>query len=269
MPSRAELEQQSQFIETIVAMAWQQLQSSWADLSVKATPASVTDPAVLDAVTDLLAGLVDAWGDVAATSAADFYDEMRARAGATGTFSAVLASSPSRNQVAGSVRWALDPWAQAVIVGGGGFDPRTGEPLPGERQLPDEVDLERMLGKLQGPLQRLIRQTGRNTIDQSVARDPARPRVARVPMGEETCAFCLVLASRGPVYRSTTTAGHDTKFHDFDDCEQVVVWQNEDELPEGYDEGELYAKYVSAGKAAGSSDLRKILRELRQQEGIR
>lgn len=235
-------------------MAWQQLQAGWAELGV--TSANVTTQTILDDVTDMLTDLVGAWGDVAATTAADFFDEMRSRSGVSSLFEALLADPAGRDQVAGTVRWALDPWAQAIVV-------------DAERQLPDEFDLDRMLGKLQGPLQRLIRQTGRATIDQSVSRDPARPRVARVPLGAETCAFCLVLASRGPVYRSTESAGHDTKYHDFDDCEQVVVWTPDDQLPEGYDPGELYGQYEDARLAAGSSDLRKILAELRQQQRIR
>lgn len=250
MPSRAELEEQNRIAEAIVALAWQQLQAGWVDLGV--TSANVTTQTVLHAVADMLVDLLEVWGDAAATSAADFFDEMRDRAGIRGTFTAELAEPPSRDQVLGSVRWALDPNPQRV----GG-------------ELPPELDVERMLGKLQGPLQRLIRQTGRTTVDQAVLRDPARPRVARVPLGAETCGFCLVLASRGPVYRSVGSAGHDTNYHDFDDCEQVVVWTPDDELPEGYDPGELYGKYEAARAAAGSSDLRRILRELRQLEGVR
>ena len=38
-------------------------------------------------------------------------------------------------------------------------------------------------------------------------RDPRRPKFARVPTGDETCDFCLMLASRGFVYSSEATAG--------------------------------------------------------------
>ena len=38
-------------------------------------------------------------------------------------------------------------------------------------------------------------------------RDPRRPKFARVPTGDETCDFCLMLASRGFVYTSEATAG--------------------------------------------------------------
>jgi hypothetical protein len=265
VPSRADLEQQAALNAAIVEMAWEQLQDGWASLGL--TSKEITTQAALDVVTDLMWDILTAWGDVAATSAADFFDQLRAQSGASGTFTALLADMVKRDQVAGTVRWALDPWAQAITPPTR-FDPVTGDALPVERTLPDEFDLDRMLAKLKGPTQRLILQTARSTIDQSAARDPARPRVARVPMGEETCAFCLVLASRGPVYRSLGSAGHDNRFHDDDDCEQVLVWTAADELPEGYDPGALHEKYLDARRAAGSSDLRKILRELRLQEGI-
>ena len=45
-----------------------------------------------------------------------------------------------------------------------------------------------------------------NTID-NARRDPDRPRFARVPQGERTCDFCLMLASRGPVYLTAESAG--------------------------------------------------------------
>ena len=38
-------------------------------------------------------------------------------------------------------------------------------------------------------------------------RDKRRPKFARVPTGDETCDFCLMLASRGFVYTSEATAG--------------------------------------------------------------
>lgn len=38
--------------------------------------------------------------------------------------------------------------------------------------------------------------------------DGSRPRFARVPSGRETCPFCLMLASRGFVYRTEATASH-------------------------------------------------------------
>lgn len=41
------------------------------------------------------------------------------------------------------------------------------------------------------------------------ARDPMKPKYARVPTGAETCDFCLMLASRGFVYHSTSSTAVD------------------------------------------------------------
>ncbi len=51
---------------------------------------------------------------------------------------------------------------------------------------------------------------GRRTIIEAVETDPGRVQGwARVATGRETCAFCLMLVSRGPVYLSADTAGLD------------------------------------------------------------
>ena len=46
-------------------------------------------------------------------------------------------------------------------------------------------------------------------------------RYARVPTGEETCEFCIMLASRGPVYLTFDSAGGDDHFHPHCDCRIV------------------------------------------------
>lgn len=49
---------------------------------------------------------------------------------------------------------------------------------------------------------------------------------ARVLSGAENCAFCIILASRGPVYRTKASAGglNATAFHDLCDCECVPIY---------------------------------------------
>lgn len=48
---------------------------------------------------------------------------------------------------------------------------------------------------------------------------------ARVLTGEESCSFCAMLASRGPVYTKQTvlTKGNGTRYHDNCDCIAVLV----------------------------------------------
>lgn len=50
-------------------------------------------------------------------------------------------------------------------------------------------------------VQNLIQTVGRLTMQRAVANDPTKPRWARVPRGAKTCAFCLMLASRGFAYQ--------------------------------------------------------------------
>ena len=87
--------------------------------------------------------------------------------------------------------------------------------------------------------------------------DPDRPRYARVPQGEKTCDFCLMLASRGPVYWSEESAGAFTKFHAHCDCKILPFWGSKAVVTdsggvirrggtsyEGYDPDKLFDKYL-------------------------
>lgn len=51
--------------------------------------------------------------------------------------------------------------------------------------------------------------------------DKRGPRFARVPTGAETCPFCIMLASRGFVYRSSKRAGQLDHYHPNCDCRIV------------------------------------------------
>lgn len=102
-----------------------------------------------------------------------------------------------------------------------------------------------------------------NTID-NARRDPDRPRFARVPQGERTCDFCLMLASRGPVYLTAESAGAYTKFHVHCDCKVVPFWDTvEDGFSrrrgrgmsiEGYDPDALYKQYQERMKDPNFAD---------------
>lgn len=48
---------------------------------------------------------------------------------------------------------------------------------------------------------------GRRTILYAIQKDGKRPKWARVATGAETCGFCLMLVSRGPVYVTPNRAG--------------------------------------------------------------
>lgn len=58
----------------------------------------------------------------------------------------------------------------------------------------------------------VIRSAG-NCVAANTRRDPHEVRYARVPQGDKTCGFCLMLASRGPVYYTEESAGMYLKYH--------------------------------------------------------
>lgn len=158
--------------------------------------------------------LIDTYGSTAALLAADYYDAT------TNTFdkatAAVLDDSIQAGQVQASTRWAIEP-------------------------LFGDPDAAQALANLNQVIDRLVKQSARNTIHESCARDGIT--YARVPSGDETCAFCLMLASRGPAYGTEKTAGGDgNEYHADCDCVPTpMMWG--DEYPDGYDPDELYDMY--------------------------
>lgn len=77
---------------------------------------------------------------------------------------------------------------------------------------------------------------------QNGAKDPLKPKYARVPSGAETCKFCLMLASRGFVYHSKKSAGALDHYHDGCDCRIVCSW--DDDGVEGYDPDACYHEWI-------------------------
>lgn len=74
-------------------------------------------------------------------------------------------------------------------------------------------------------LARHVEQAGRDTVIAATSSDPAALGWARVPSGREnTCGFCWMLASRGPVFSSRGAAGLMDSWHDGCDCRVVAVY---------------------------------------------
>lgn len=217
--------------QAVVTLAKRALAQFWSTLDL-------SDPyGARDALLEFVPELVASYGQVAATVAADWYETVRAK-DVAGSFSAVLAESAPAEQVQANVRFQATP-----LFGDN----------PGY-----------MLATLGGSVQRHVVNAARATVRDNARRDPARPRYARVPTGKKTCAFCLMLASRGFVYASEESGGHAHDFHDHDDCEIVMDFSSRPSI-KGYDPDELYSIYQSARAASGSSDIKSIAYEVRRQ----
>lgn len=185
--------------------------------------------------------LAASYGEVSASAAADFYETSREASVARGSFTAIMSESDAARRAARSVRWATDP-----LYGG---------------------DVEAALGRMTLVSEEAALQQGRNTIMLNAERDPARPRFARVPVGK-TCAWCLMLASRGARYRSAESAGAAGQYHGGAcDCQPVASWDGGKDLPPSYDEGHLYELYDRARSEAMSGDPREITKAMRRLDG--
>lgn len=237
MATRADVRRINAANRQIVDLAQQDLRRLWATLDTG------NAMAVREALEDLLPDLVLAYGELSATVAADWYDEMRAQAGAPGRYTALLAPPFAAEAVRANARWAIGPLFSA--------DP----------------DPDAALGRLESESDRMVLQPGRDTRTLSAKRDPAKPRFARVPTSPKPCAFCTALASRGPVYWSQEAAGGTSDFHSSCNCEVVQVYDGQG-LPEGYEPDALYQSYADARQEAGSGDLKTVLSKMREMQGI-
>ncbi len=130
--------------------------------------------------------LVSVYGDAAATLAADFYEE--------------LAESAGEQSVESSVRYAA------------------------RNLFGQQASAAAFADAMDAALRRYVKKMANDTVSRNAVRDGARHGVkfARVPTGAETCAFCIMLASRGFVYASEKTAGEFDHFHDNCDCKVVA-----------------------------------------------
>lgn len=195
--------------------------------------------------------LINRYGLMAAAVAADWYEAL------TGT-EAFLPDSYNEEAFQASTRWALDPLFQKEV---------------------SEADRKAALRRLTAAAVRHTRQHARNTIDGSVRRSGGKVRYARRVTGATTCDFCLMLASRGPVYGTVEDAGGaSNQYHDNCDCVPVPVvgrWVVDDSIRgahwegqnPGYDFEELYEKEYLPYHHAGDTpeDVMKRRRAVRRQ----
>ena len=181
------------------------------------------DPVMVrDAMLELLPALTQEYGDMAATVAAEWYEDMRAKEVA-GKYAARLAPTADPSAVQGSVRWAAGELFTASPEG--------------------------TLRLIEGSLQRYVLQAARDTVSVNVVADLARPRFAVVPTGAKPCPWCVIMASRGWVYLTEASAQKHSSFHDDCKCQAVPSWSSEPPRIQGYDPEGYRQLYTKARKA--------------------
>jgi len=118
-----------------------------------------------------------------------------------------------------------------------------------------------------------VKQFGRDTIARSSERH--RMMWVRVPKGPKTCAFCLLLASRGTfdsAYKSRDAAlfrADGEKYHGDCDCAAIAV-RGPDDYPAGFDPEEAYELYDRAATNVfgdgARQDIHAVVHEMRRLE---
>ena len=174
--------------------------------------------------------------DIARILATDMYDDVRKAA-----LGKKLGYMPQLHYDPGRVYGAVKACIQSVV--------KTGDARRFGQMLADRVDYE-------------IKYSAAASAVQLARMDPLKPRFARVPAGRETCGMCIMLASRGFVYRSAETASH---LHPNCDCR--VVQGYDGMTVEGYDierYEKLYADNVVYGKG-GAVDVAATASRIEKQ----
>ena len=231
----------------LVRLAGRELDEFWNALFQSMSPMGFRDE-LLKFYPDLVA----AYGDTAGVLGADWYDMMRAarkQGVSAAQFRATIAMPAPDEQSIKAAKWALGSYFN------------------------EQADSSLSLAQLQNTMQRLVMQPFRDSIWFAAASDPVRTGVLRKPAGLVTCKFCVMLASRGPVYsysasgksaagatvgRGSTRTGLDASgrrlvggvgggivargtqplgnsYHDDCDCVPVVI-TSRDDFPEDYDQ---------------------------------
>jgi hypothetical protein len=201
----------------LVDLAVAELADFWATLNPEDAVATSR------ALQAFLPALIDEYGDMAASVAADFYEGLREEAGVKKRFKTLLADPVPGEAIQANVRYNLTP-------------------------LFGKSDPDQALSNLHLVTDKAVKASGRETVALNVERDPAQARYARVPTGGHTCDFCLMLASRGAVYLNSKAAGESRDYHGHCDCSAIPIW-TEDDLPPGYDPDALYKEFKERQRA--------------------
>lgn len=151
--------------------------------------------------TRLVEAVVAKYAPAAGTLAARSYAAERQAAGVAGRFTPAPAPVPSTEDVQAAVEWAV------------------------RRQIDPEPDKAAFEVDVTTSAQKLVQDVARTTVIDNVKRDRQTSAWYRVVHPSEsktgTCAFCAMLAQRGPVYTEETA---DFQAHPGDKCTAAAVF---------------------------------------------
>ena len=161
-----------------------------------------------------LSALIDQFARASSALAAEWYEQEREDAGARTRFTVPVADPPPLEQVEAVVSWAtrqlrsgrqvaeldvFDPAKLGDVVDLDALrESQTAADLPGSVGDPQVA-----LSKMAGAAQKMVADTGRETIARAVDQDVYARGWVRIPTGATTCHFCALMCAR-----SASGAGH-------------------------------------------------------------
>lgn len=178
-----------------------------------------TDVAALrDACIELMEQVLGPSCDMAAQAGADWYDLVREK-----SFGRPLGAVADAGRNPAATAGAVRAMVQSVV---------------------DGKPMEEFARALKGRASYEVQKSFSDSVTSNGDRDRIKPRWARVTQGTHDCPFCVMLASRGFVYHSATTAVD----HYHDNCDCVATPGFTGTVVEGYDPDALYEKYQEWSK---------------------
>lgn len=224
MADQFQLDQVRRALNRLSGLAQDDLQRGWDSLRT-------SDRMLINkALAEQWVGIIDQYGTMAATLAADLFEVRAHKIGIRPRVAIAVGVNPER--ATARLGWALSTADQ--------------------------------VGNTLGLMDELVKQPYRSTTQDSAWL--SRAAWARVPTGAETCAFCRMLGSRGAVYRTKERAGDGKSYHGHCDCVPTLVRGPED-YPKSYHPDALLDQYEAGRAQAESGDPKAILAAMRQQTG--
>jgi hypothetical protein len=170
-----------------------------------------------------VAAVTHRYGLASATLATRQYTQARTASGVAGRLTIIPAPPASLSQVGQGVDWALQGlWSEQ----------------------PDIASVKTLVN---GVAEKLVLDTGRQTILSNVERDPKAHGWVRLTE-PAPCAFCALLAIRGPVYRSDSSA--DFRAHDNCRCHAEPIFGPYEPSDQVREWQQLYRDSTTSGNSA-------------------
>ncbi|WP_051264715.1 VG15 protein [Nakamurella lactea] len=204
--------------------------------------------AATGAIREAIAALIEQYGPMSAELGAQWFDDLRVQAGQSVRYEARLSKVVITDALQSRIGWSAYP----LFL--------------------EQPNAQQALSRFTATLQQEVTEPAKETVEVNVERDPARPRWAR-HASANACAWCALLATRGPVYRSETSAGGGKKYHPHCHCVPVAVWSNQTFEPApwvaDWDKGYRAARKKLDTKDSAAVPSKAILAEMRTSLGLK